>query len=89
MDYRRDFLELARVFEMYGRSETKLDNQFIEYATKKIYHVLTGKDDLVVHCSDEMGVIEQMLVKVLLLFILGLLIMITVEFLINLILIIF
>lgn len=55
MSYHRDFLELARVFEMYGRSETKLDNQFIEYATKKIYHVLTGKDDLVVHCSDEMG----------------------------------
>lgn len=53
MDNRRDFLEVARVFEMYGRRDMKLDNQFIEYAAKKIYHVLTGKDDLVVHCSDE------------------------------------
>lgn len=55
MSYHRDFLELARVFEMYGRREMKLDHNFIEYATKTVYHVLTGKNDLNVYCSEEIG----------------------------------
>ena len=51
----KELLEVSRVFEMYGRRGMKLDNPFIEYATRKVYHFLTGKTDLDVDFSDSVG----------------------------------